>query len=148
MSDIRLFASTVESDIESALIRWEGKSAWSHCGFYRKSDQWTFSALLDGGVKWRPPNPAAKVLVLTAQGQDAALSRALTKEGEAYDWLDILGIATGRNWAMEGRMICDKLVFWSFQDIGAPLLNHTFIPLMHLAPDDILKSPYVLEDKE
>jgi len=146
MSDIRIFLST-EDDLISDLIRWRDGSSFSHCGFIRKSTGDTFSAMFDGGVKWRPPNPKARVLILTVQGQDAALSKALTKEGEAYDWLDIAGITTGRNWAMEGRMICDKLVLWAFQEVGCPLVNMTFVPLEHFTPRDILLSPYVMEDK-
>jgi len=148
MSDIRLFLSTEEFDPVSAAIRWYTKCAWSHAGWIRKSDGWTFSAMLDGGVAWRPPNPKAKVLMLTADGLDATLARAESQTGDKYDWLDILGIAVGGNLQMPNRSICDKLVFWAYQDFGSPLVNHRFIPMEHLTPRDILLSPYVNEDTE
>lgn len=98
-------------------------------------------------MAWRPPNPKARVLKLTADGMDASLAKALTQEGDKYDWLDILGIATGKNLETPNRFICDKLVFWAQNEIGCGLVNHTFIPFEHLTPRDILLSPYVLEDK-
>jgi hypothetical protein len=42
---------------------------------------------------------------------------------------------------------CDQLVFWSAAQLGTPLVNHTFIPLQHLTPRDVLLSPFVTEIK-
>jgi hypothetical protein len=145
VSDIRLFVSTETFDPESAIIRWYTACAWSHTGWLRKSDGATFSAMLDGGVGWRGANSRAKVLTLNAPGVDEAFTVALTQEGDAYDMLDILGIATGRNWEAPGKFICDKLVFWAFQKAGYPLLNPEFIPLEHFTPRDVLLSPAVQE---
>lgn len=145
MSDLCLFLSTVECDPISAAIRAATNCAWSHTGFRRPSDGWTFSAMSDGGIAWRPPNPRAKILNLSTDGMDAALSKALTQAGLKYDFMDILGIAFHENWETPNRMICDKLVFWSFQQIGCPLVNMKFIPIEHLTPRDILLSPYVNE---
>lgn len=145
---IKLFMSTEKNDIVSAIIRWRTTSDWSHTGFIRLEDMWTFSAMSDGkGVAWRAPNPKAKVLILDVEGVDAAFSKALTQEGKGYDFKDILGLATGKNLDDPKRFICDELVFWSFQQTGNPLLNHTFMPLEHLTPADILLSPKVVEFK-
>jgi hypothetical protein len=140
-----LFLSTETSDPVSAVIRWYTDCDWSHCGWLRLADGWTYSAMFNGGVQWRPPNPKAKILKLSAAGIEASLSKALSVEGAAYDLLDILGIATGRNWSEPGEFICDKLVFWAQDAIGCPLVNMRFIPLIHLKPRDILLSPDVIE---
>lgn len=141
-----LFLSTVETDPISAIIRRATNCDWSHAGFMRLADGWTFSAMSDGqGVAWRPPNPNAKILKLSVQGIEAALSKAQSQAGSKYDFMDIAGIALGCNWSAPGSFICDKLVFWAFQEIGAPLVNPTFIPAIHLTPRDILLSPYVTE---
>jgi len=143
--DYCLFLSTVEFDPVSAIIRARTNCAWSHTGFYRLADKWTFSAMANGGVAWRPPDPRAKILVLAVDNVEDALTKAETQAGDGYDFLDILGIALGENWEAEGRMICDKLVFWAFKEIGYPLLNHTFIPMEHLTPRDVLLSASVKE---
>lgn len=141
-----LYLSTVEHDPVSATIRLRTECDWSHVGFYRIADGWTFSAMADGhGVAWRPPNPAAKVLRLSVEGIEAALSKALTQLGKPYDRLDILGIALGLDWAVANHFICSTLVTWSFQQAGVPLLNPRFIPLQHITPRDILLSPYVIQ---
>lgn len=103
--------------------------------------------MIDGGVQWRPPNPRAKLLILTADAMDATLAIAQTKRGEKYDWLDIIGIECAKDWCTDGRFICDKLVFWSYLQLGTPLVNPNFIPIIHLTPRDILLSPYVNEEK-
>lgn len=146
MSDICLFLSN-DGSVEDRVIDWYTDSSWPHCGWLRQSDMWTFSAEHSGGVAWRPPNPRAKILKLSCDGMDASLSKALTVAGATYDMLDILGIAMSKDWSVPGEFICDKLVFWAQNEIGCPLLNHTFIPLIHLKPQDILLSPYVLEIK-
>jgi hypothetical protein len=146
MLDTCLFLSTIELDPISASIRLKTESDWSHTGFYRLKDGWTFSAMADGkGVAWRPPNPRAKILKLSTEGIEAALSKALTQEGKGYDRLDILGIALGISLKSDNKFICSTLVAWAFQQIGTPLLNPTFIPLQHITPRDILLSPYVQE---
>jgi hypothetical protein len=141
-----LFLSTETYDPVSAVIRWYTNCEWSHCGWLRLADGWTYSAMVEGGVKWRAPNTETKILKLSCDGIEASLSKALTVEGSHYDLLDILGIATGRNWQAPGEFICDKLVFWAFDQIGCPLVNMEFIPLEHLKPRDILLGP-VLEIK-
>ena len=121
---------------------------WSHVGFMRLLDQWTFSAMCDGkGVAWRPPNPKAKVLKLAVDKIEDALVKAYTQEGKPYDKLDIAGIALGRDWHTPGTFICSTLVAWSFEAAGIPLLNPTFIPRAHITPRDILLSPFVTEIK-
>lgn len=140
-----LFVSTEAADIESAAIRLRTECDWSHVGFMR-DDGWTFSAMADGkGVAWRAPNPEARILKLSVGGVDAALSKALTQIGKAYDELDILGIALAKNWSTADRFICSTLVLWAFEQIGVPLLNPAFIPRAHLTPRDILLSPFVME---
>ena len=144
--DYCLFLSTVELDPVSAAIRLRTECDWSHVGFYRMADSWTFSAMSDGqGVAWRPPNPRAKVLRLSVQGIEAALSKALIQAGKPYDELDIVGLAVGENWAVANHFICSTLVVWAFQQANAPLLNPRFIPLDHITPRDILLSPYALQ---
>lgn len=142
MSDICLFLSN-DGSIEDHVIDWYTNSIWPHCGWLRKSDMWTFSAQHDGGVAWRPPNPRAKILKLSAPGMDASLSKALPVAGSSYDMLDIIGIALSKDWSTPGEFICDKLLFWAQQEVGFPLLNHTYIPLIHLKPRDILLSPFI-----
>lgn len=145
MSDIALFVSTEEFDPVSAVIRWRTACAWSHTGFIRLSDDWTFSAMADGGVAWREPNPKARVLVLDYEHADLALAQALTKEGEGYDFLGIAGIETGKNLAAANTEFCSQLLFWATEAAGYPLLNMTFIPREHLTPRDVLLSPLVRE---
>lgn len=147
--DYCLFLSTVEDDPESAAIRFKTACDGSHVGFMRLSDNWTFSAMNDGkGVAWRAPIPNAKIVVkLSAPNLDAAFAKALTQEGVPYDKLDILGIALSLNLESAKHFICSTLVAWSFEQIGAPLLNPTFIPREHITPRDILLSPFVAEIK-
>lgn len=100
------------------------------------------------GVNWRPPNPKAKVLALTVPRAEEALDKALSRIGEAYDVRDIMGFFVNRNWETPHRAICDVLLFWAFAQIGQPLLNHTFVPMGHLTPRDVLLSPLISEMKE
>lgn len=147
MSDIRAFVSTVPRDPISAFIRGETDCLWSHMGWVRLSDGWTFSAMFDGGVIWRPPNPKARVLVLTCDGMDASLAKALTKEGEHYDWLGIVGMALRKNLDDSKLDFCDKLFIWAQNEVGCPIVNTRFIPIYHFSPADVLKSLYINEDK-
>lgn len=114
MSEICLFLSN-DGSIEDHVIDWYTNCDWAHCGWLRRSDMWTYSAQHDGGLIWRPPNPKAKILKLSADGMDASLAKALTAEGSAYDMLNILGIALSKDWSTPGETICDKALFW-FQD--------------------------------
>jgi hypothetical protein len=145
---ICLFMSTEHTDLESALIRRFSMCDWSHTGFYRLSDGCTFSAMNDGkGVAWRPPNPNVKILLLTAPRVDEAFAWALQQQGKPYDRLDIEGFLFDRDWSSPNSLICDRLVFLSFVNLlpSQPLLNHTFIPIIHLIPRDVLLSPLVTE---
>jgi hypothetical protein len=148
-SEYCLYLSTEPDSPVSRAIREKTECDWSHVGFYRIKDGWTFSAKLDDpeGVSWRPPNPNEKILKLSIDGIDAALSKALTQDGKPYDRLAIAGIALGKNWFTPGSFICSTLVAWAFEEIGVPLLNPTFIPREHITPRDILLSPYILEIK-
>ena len=152
MSDAQycLFLSTEELDPVSAAIRFKTECAWSHVGFLRLSDNWTFSAMSDGkGVAWRPPNPHAKILKLNVPHVEIALAKFLTQQGKPYDKLDIVGIALGLNLETKGHFICSVGVVWSFEDNlpCVPLVNPTFIPREHITPRDILLSPFVTEIK-
>jgi len=141
-----LFLSTDAADIESALIRRLSMCDWSHVGFYRLEDSWTFSAMNDGkGVAWRPPNPRASMLLLDLPRVDEIAAIAFTQEGKPYNRKEILGFLCNRDWSEPGEFDCDQLVFWSAIQLATPLLNHTFIPLEHLTPRDILLSPLVLQ---
>jgi hypothetical protein len=143
---ICLFLSTQEDDIESALIRRFTMCDFSHTGFYRIADGWTYSAMADGkGIAWRPPNPKAKVLLLNAPMMQEAFKWALTQEGKAYDRANILGFVLNKDWATPNQFICDRLVFESFKQVGYSLVNLNFIPIEHLTPRDILLSPFVTE---
>src|ERR1700686_2143657 len=138
-SESCLFLSTEHYDPVSATIRWYTNCDWSHCGWLRLADNWTYSAMSDGkGVDWRPPNPRAKILKLSAPGTDEALQLALVVRGAKYDLKDILGIAFSKNWYTQGDYICDKLTFWFQDKANFPLVNHKFIPFEHLRPRDIL----------
>jgi hypothetical protein len=74
---------------------------------------------------------------------EPAFEVALTQQGKAYNELDILGIALGRDWCTADRFICSTVVFWAFEKAGHPLIQMKFIPLQHLTPRDILLSPFV-----
>lgn len=139
-----LFLSTEPFDPISAIIRWEETAEWSHCGWMRLSDGWTYSAQMSG-IKWRAPNPKAKILKLSCDGIEASLSKALGMAGHSYDFLGIVGIALGQNWEEKGTDFCSQLVFWAFQEVGCPLVNPRFIPVEHMKPSYILLSPYVNE---
>jgi len=144
-----LFVSTVTFDPISAYIRWRTNCTWSHTGWYRLSDGWTYSAMSDGnGLDWRPPNARAKILLLDAPGVDESLAKALEHRGAGYDFFQILGLGLARDWSMPGRFICDKAVFYFQQQAGFPLLNHTFIQLNKLTPESILLSEHVTERKQ
>lgn len=144
MNNIVLFVSTEEFDPISALIREKTECSWSHVGFYRLSDQMTFSAMCDGkGVAWRPVKPSQKMLLLDCSAPEAAakaLACALTQAGKAYNTLDIAGIALARDWSSANQFICSTLVLWAFEQINFPLINMEFIPLEHLTPRDVLLS--------
>lgn len=136
--------STEELDIESALIRRGSMCDWSHTGFFRKADSWTFSAMNDElGVSWRPPNPSAKVLLISTPKVEEMLAAALTQKGKPYNRKEIFGFIANTNWTNPDSFDCDQLVFWAAIQAGFPLLNHTFIPLQHLTPRDVLVSPLV-----
>jgi hypothetical protein len=140
-----LYLSTETYDPISAAIRAETGVDWSHVGFRDDSGR-TFSAMFRGGVAWRPPNPeAGKILLLDVDGCDAALAKAQTQAGDDYDMLNILGIALRHDWSMPGHFICDKLVFWAFQQTDNPLVNPTFIQIEKLTPRDVLLSLKVRE---
>lgn len=102
--------------------------------------------MADGkGLTWRTVHKNQKLLLLDAPGASESLQLALKHEGAPYDYLDILGMILGRNWSRAGHFICDVTVFHFQSEAGQPLLNHKFIPLRHLTPADILKSPLVSE---
>jgi len=141
-----LFLSTETTDIESALIRRLSMCDWSHAGFYRNADAWTFSAMNDGkGVAWRPPNPRCSILLLTMPRVDEVAAIAFSQEGKPYNRKEILGFLTNRDWTSPNTFDCDQLVFWSASQLGTPLLNPCFIPIEHLTPRDILLSPLVTQ---
>lgn len=131
-----LFLSNDGSLIDD-IIDWDESAIWAHCGWLRLSDGWTFSAQLSG-IKWRPPNPKDKLLKLSADGTEAALSKALSMDGRGYDILGILGIALGQDWATKGTDFCSQLVIWAYDQVGCPLVNMKFIPLEHMKPSYIL----------
>lgn len=138
---IWVFVSTVKWDPISAAIRWATLCDWSHTGFYDDSTGMTFSAMHDrGGVAWRKPDPRARMMLLEVPRADEALQIAEQWAGLRYDTRDILGIILRRDWKSPDAYICDRVVFKAFELLAAPLLNHTFIPMEHLAPDDVLKS--------
>jgi hypothetical protein len=137
MSDICLFLSNDGSLVDD-VICWDETCSWPHCGWLRQSDMWTYSAQLIGGVKWRPPNPNAKILKLSADGMDASLSKALTLEGSHYNMLAILGIALAKDWSLPGNEFCMQIVAWCQDQVGCPLVNMTFIPLEHMKPSYML----------
>lgn len=104
--------------------------------------------MADGkGVAWREPNPKAQIMLLQAPRMYEALPKALTQEGKPYDKLDILGIILDKDWFTVGSFICSTLVLWSFEEIGGPLLNPSFIPYEHITPRDLLLSTGVSELK-
>jgi hypothetical protein len=163
MSDICLYMATEKFDPVSVLIREKTLCDWSHVGFYRLSDNMTFSAMCDGlGVMWRPVKPTQEILLLDAVGIDAAFAKALTQIGKPYDKLDIAGIALGFDWSAPEHFICSALVFWafepgatagalinnSFERAGQPLINMQFIPRDHMTPRDVLLSPFVTEHRQ
>jgi hypothetical protein len=140
-----LFVSTEHWDIESAIIDWYTRTKIaSHAGWIDPETMWTYSAMADGkGLDWRPPNPKAKVTMLTAPNSEQSCILALADRGAKYDFLQIAGIAANRDWSRPQEWICDKAVFWFQKVAGCPLLNHELYPIEFLVPDDILKSPYV-----
>ena len=141
---ICLYLSTETWDLVSAVIRWVSLCAESHVGFIDTSTMMTFSAKADGkGIAWRKLNKREKILILKVPRCDEALKVALTREGEPYGYLDILGMILHRNWLPMKGAICDVLVFWAFQQIGQPLLNHKYIPVEHLYPAHVLLSQLI-----
>jgi hypothetical protein len=145
MKPICLFASTERGDPASGIIRFFDLSDISHVGFMRLCDGWTFSAMVDGGVKWRPPNPHAKILLLDTPRVMDMFAMALTKEGAEYNKLAIVGMVFHRNWSNANDEFCNQLVFWTAEGMPDPdpLINPTFIPIQHTWPSDLLKSTKV-----
>lgn len=139
-----LFLSTEVIDVEAALIRRLSMCDFSHCGFRRQVDGWTYSAMNDGlGVALRPPNPQAKILSLTLPNVDEIAAIAFTQEGKPYNRKAIAGFAFNRDWSQPDAFDCDQLVFWAAIKFGTPLVNHTFIPLEHLTPRDVLLCTFI-----
>jgi hypothetical protein len=133
--------STQRHGIESELIRRFSMCAWSHTGFYRLSDSWTFSAMNDGqGVAWRPPNPNVEILLLNHSRVDEMAAIAFTQEGKKYNCKEILGFIANKDWTNPDEFDCDQLVFWTAIQLKDPMLNHKYYPLEHLTPRDILLS--------
>lgn len=131
---VYLFLSTEENDLESAVIRWNSLSLWSHSGWVRPSDMYTFSAMNDGkGVSWRIPNPRARMLILDAPGTQEAFQAALSCEGDPYDTSDILGMVFAKNWHKPGAWICSYLTSYHYRLVGYPLFSD-YIPLIHIKP--------------
>lgn len=133
-----MFLSTEPLDPISALIRMRTQCDWSHFGFYDRVSGLTFSAMLEGGVKWRPVGTHQKMMLLTTPHIQEIFNEALKYDGIPYDQLDIVGIALGLNLHTSGHVICDVLGFKAAQESGFPLLNMAYIPLWHLTPRDIL----------
>lgn len=123
------------------LIQAKTGSVWTHAGFQIDEDH-TFCALTDG-VHVRPNDPDEIKLMLEVPFCEGALAKARTRDGDKYDFLNIAAIIFGTDWHWDHRDICDKLVFWAFQQDGHPLLNHTFLQLEKLTPRDILLSPAI-----
>lgn len=134
-----VFLSTEEHDFLSAAIRWDTRAKWSHIGWERLSDGWTYSAMNDGkGVAWRPPNPKAEILRLNIPGMQEAFQWALSQEGKPYDQRDILGFIAGRDWGDHdgSKWICSELTASAF-DKTTPLFAR-WTPLWHISPRDHL----------
>jgi hypothetical protein len=55
------------------------------------------------------PNPHNKILKLSADGTEAALSKALSLEGERYDVMGTLGIARCQNRSSPSTDFCAHL---------------------------------------
>jgi hypothetical protein len=139
MTDACIYMATELYDPVSMMIREKTNCDWSHAGLFLQSTQMTLSAMCDGnGVAWRTIKPTQKILLLDHVGCDLALEKMKTQLGKPYNLLDIVGIEVGKNWSTAGRWICDVLTFWSFRETGNPLINHQFIPDVHLTPRDIL----------
>lgn len=138
---MKLFLSTETYDPVSAIIRWNTRCPWSHTGFLRE-DGATFSAMIAGGVKWRPPFKHAIGITLEAPGTDEAFAWALTQEGKKYDWRAICGIAVDREWGNRDRWFCSELVAAAFNSIGQPLLN-VDAPVLRITPRDLTLSTLV-----
>ena len=146
MDELCLFLSTETADPISAVIRFFTLCSWSHCGWVRLTDGYTYSAMNDRhGVAWRKPNKHVKLLKLRAPYMREAFNYALRFEGCSYDLIDIAGMFMHRNWMKPSSFICDRLVFQSFAAIGRPLVNHQFLPMQHLWPRDILLSNWITE---
>jgi hypothetical protein len=144
MPEICLFCSTEEFDPVSAAIRRLTNCDWSHTGFYSLSDKLTYSAMSDGkGLAWRPVSASQRMLLLNSVGMEVAFQQALAWIGEKYDFVDIMGLLLGKDWAKPNELICDVTVFRAHRLTDNPLVNPTFIPEIHLTPRDILTSPFV-----
>lgn len=137
-ANTKLFLSTKNLDLESALIRWNGLDDYSHCGWINLDCLWTYSAMNDGrGVAHRPPIQGTKILVMDAPGTWEAYQLALKREGDGYDSWDILGMVFGKNWHHEGDWICSYLVAYHYKAAGFPLFND-YYPLIHIKPGHML----------
>jgi len=105
--------------------------------------------MADGkGLAWREVKKNQQLLLLQAPGAEESLKQALRYAGSSYDYKDIIGMIFRKNWCTPGRYICDMAIFQFQETTGNPLLNHRFIPMMHLTPRDVLLSPFVREWKE
>lgn len=125
---ITLYLSTEQHDVASRLIRWYTRFGFSHIGFRDSGTGRTFSSMLDGGVKWRDPDPGATIKLATAPGIDEAFKQALTQEWKPYDRIGIAAMIFGRDWTEPDRWFCSELVAWSFLKTGNPLVNPEIDP--------------------
>ena len=141
MSDLVCgFLSTELHDPASMIIRWGTHCDYSHIGWMRFSDQWTFSAMNDStGVGWRRPNTRSKIILISVPKMQEAFEWALTQEGKPYDIRDILGFVVSKNWGDHDMKawICSELFAYSFAAIGSPLFSFN-TPLWHISPRDNL----------
>lgn len=137
-----------EHDPVSDIIRAETWCTYSHVEFVL-DDGTTLGAHASGGVAIRPIDYAKftaeqRFTLHVADEQKAAiLGYAHAQVGKPYDFLDIVGILTHRDWRSPKRWICSELVAAAFEKGGFPLLN-AGEAVNRITPRDIYLSPYLI----
>lgn len=137
---ICVYLSTEVYDPVSAFIRYGTHSDWSHAGFWDSDRKATLSAMIKGGVTYRPL--PKKHLFLTGNGVELAYSWARTQLGKPYDWGAITGILLNHDWRKEGSWFCSELVAAAFERADYPLFD-PMMDVQRITPRDLEMTPHL-----
>jgi hypothetical protein len=56
---------------------------------------------------------------------DTVISRALTKKGQKYDYIAIVGIVARTGWDHDGKWVCSELIAWASGTVTGDVSRYT-----------------------